>query len=111
MVGHVPVQVTTDEHDADPRAIRETLGPGVRHRTSRYRNHRLEHDHRGVKQRSYPLRGRGSFEGAARFCCAHDDLRDHWRSRQHLNEAVSLAEQRRVFQERWSALCALLQAA
>jgi len=33
--GDAPEQVTTDGHDAYPRAIRASLGPGVRHRTSR----------------------------------------------------------------------------
>jgi len=60
MVGHAPEKVTTDGHDAYPRAIRETLGPEVRHRTSRYMNNRMEQDHRGIKQRYYPMRGFGS---------------------------------------------------
>ena len=111
VVGHAPEKVTTDGHDAYPRAIRETLGPEVQHRTSRYMNNRMEQDHRGVKQRYYPMRGFGSFEAAARFCTAHDELRDHLRSRQHMNEAVSLADQRRLFQERWGEVCAVLQAA
>jgi putative transposase len=111
VVGHTPQKVTTDGHDAYPRAIREELGAEVRHRTSRYMNNRLEQDHRGVKQRYYPMRGFGSFGGAARFCTAHDELRDHFRYRQHLNETVSLAEQRRLFQERWCEVCVLLQAA
>ena len=72
---------------------------------------RMEQDHRGIKQRYYPMRGFGSFDAAARFCSAHDELRDHFRYRQHLNETVSLAEQRRLFQERWGEVCALLQAA
>jgi len=42
--------VTTDGHDAYPRAIRETLGSGVRQRTSRYKNNRIEQDHRAIKQ-------------------------------------------------------------
>ena len=41
----------------------------------------------------------GSFAGAARFCNAHDELRDHFRCRQHLNETVPLSEQRRLFRE------------
>jgi len=57
------------------------------------------------------MRGFGSFDAAARFCTAHDELRDHLRSRQHLNEPVSLADQRRLFQDRWGEVCALLQAA
>ena len=31
-----PDRVTTDGHDSYPRAIRTTLGEGVKHRTSRY---------------------------------------------------------------------------
>jgi len=57
------------------------------------------------------MRGFGSFNSAARFCTAHDELRDHLRPRTHVNEAVSLAEQRRLFRERWGEVCALLQAA
>ncbi len=111
VVGHAPEKVTTDGHDAYPRAIRETLGPEVQHRTSRSLNNRMEQDHRGITQRYYPMRGFGAVASAARFCTAHDELRDHFRSRQHLNETVSLADQRRLFQERWGAVCALLQAA
>jgi len=48
---------------------------------------------------------------AAHFCTAHDELRDHLRPCTHVTEAVSLAKQRRLFQERWNAVCALLQAA
>jgi len=111
VVGHAPETVTTDGHDAYPRAIRETLGPDVQHRTSRYMNNRMEQDHRGIKQRYYPMRGFGSFASAARFCSAHDELRDHLRYRQHMNETVSLAEQRRLFQERWGVVCAVRRAA
>ena len=37
-----PDRVTTDGHDSYPRAIRNELGRGVRHRTSRYLNNRME---------------------------------------------------------------------
>src|SRR5918911_1245604 len=36
--GMTPAQVTTDGHGSYPRAIRSTLGRGVRHRTSAYKN-------------------------------------------------------------------------
>ena len=111
VVGHAPEKVTTDGHDAYPRAIRETLGPEVQHRTSRYMNNRIEQDHRGIKQRYDPMRGFGSFEAAARFCSAHDELRDQLRYRQRLNETMSLADQRHLFQDRWDEVCAVLQAA
>src|SRR5919109_2244070 len=35
-IGHAPERVTTDGHDSYPRAIRETLGSDVLHRTNRY---------------------------------------------------------------------------
>src|SRR5579859_1919763 len=44
VVGQAPEKVTTDGHDAYPRAIREELGPEVRHRTSRYMNNGMEQD-------------------------------------------------------------------
>jgi putative transposase len=105
-----PAKVTTDGHDSYPRTIREILGVEVKHRTSQYMNNRLEQDHRGIKQRYYPMRGFGSFDAAARFCSAHDELRDHFRYRRQLNETVSLSEQRRLFLERWDALWTELRA-
>ncbi len=101
---------TTDGRDAYPRAIRETLGPVIQHCTSRYMNNQMEQDHCGIKQRYQPMSGFGSFE-AARFCTTHDDLRAHVRHRRRMNETVSLADQRRLFQDRWDAVCAVLQAA
>src|SRR5919202_3177731 len=110
VVGHAPDRVTTDGHDAYPRAIRRTLGRKGLHRRNRYLNHRREQDHRGVKQRYYPMRGFGSFEAAARFCTAHDELRDYFRPRRTQGEAVSLAEQRQRFRTRWAALIRLIAA-
>lgn len=50
VVGHKPLRVTTDGHDAYPHAIRRVLGRKVIHRTNKYLNNRLEQDHRGIKQ-------------------------------------------------------------
>jgi len=52
----------------------------------------------------------GSFSAASRFCTAHDELCDYFRYRQHLNETVSLADQRRLVVERWGEVCAVLEA-
>jgi len=90
----------------DARPVLRGLGGG---NTSRLLG--IEQDHRGIKQRYYPMRGFGSFEAASRFCTAHDELRDHFRSRQHLNETVSLADQRRLFQDRWGEVCTVMQVA
>jgi transposase-like protein len=103
-VGYRPERVTTDGHDAYPRAIRRALGRTIHHRRSRYLNNRLEQDHRGIKQRYYPMRGFGCFAAAARFCCAHDEFPDHLRYRRTMGEGVPLAEQRRMFCTRWTAL-------
>ena len=107
VVGHRPERVTTDGHDSYPRAIRETLGHEVIHRCNRYLNNRIEQDHRGIKQRYYPMRGFGSVESAARFCRAFDELRHYFRPRHTMGKTVSLAEQRRVFLERLASLQAL----
>ena len=68
-VGHAPERVTTDGHSSYPRAIRETLGGEVLHQCNHYLNNIVEQDHRGIKQRYYPMRGFGSFTSASRFCC------------------------------------------
>lgn len=111
VAGHAPERVTTDGHDAYPRAIREMLGDGVAHRTSQYKNNRFEQDHRGIKQRYYPMRGFGSFASAARFCAAFEEQHQHFRAPARSDERVSLAERRRRFQERWAAVMAELAAA
>ncbi len=110
-VGRMPERVTTDGHDADPRAIRETLGEAVTHRTSRYLNNRLEQDHRGVKQRYYPMRGFGNVTAAGRFCRAYEEQRQYFRARHRPYERVSLAAQRHRFQGRWAAVLTELAAA
>ena len=110
-VGHRPERVTTAGHDASPRVIRETLGETVTHRTSRYRNKRLEQDHRGVKQRYYPMRGFGDFAAAARCCSRFEAQRQYFRARRTPGERVALAEQRRLFGERWATLLGAVMAA
>lgn len=102
--------MTIDGHDSYPRAIRRVLGRKVKHRTNRYLNNRLEQDHRGIKQRYYPMRGFGNFNSACRFCGAFDEQRDYFRYRTKPKETVPLAEQRQMFQERFGALKYLLMA-
>jgi hypothetical protein len=67
-------------------------------------NNRLEQDHRGIKQRYYPMRGFGNFQSAARFCLGFDEQRDYFRCRTKPKQGVSLSEQRRLFRQRFSAL-------
>ncbi|MDP9375557.1 MAG: IS6 family transposase [Chloroflexota bacterium] len=109
--GRTPERVTTDGHDAYPRAIRETLGDAVAQRCSRYKNNRVEQDHRGVKQRYYPMRGFGNVTAAGRFCRAHEEQRHYFRARSRPHERVPLADQRDLFRTRWTAVLTELAAA
>ena len=111
VVGRGPTQVATDGHASYPRAIRETAGEGVEHRCSQYLNNRLEQDHRGIKGRYHPTRGFGNFVSAARFCTAHDELRDYFRHRIMLHEVVPPGVQREQYRTRSAALRAMLGAA
>jgi putative transposase len=108
VVGHAPERVTTDGHDSYPRAIRETLGSEVIHRTNTYLNNRLEQDHRGIKQRYYPMRGFGSVASAARFCRAFDEVRQFFRFRTTMKQKISLVQQRGMFRQRLDALKAMV---
>lgn len=107
-----PEKVTTDGHDSYPRAIRETLGEGVTHRCNPYLNNRMEQDHRGIKQRYYPMRGFGNFEAASRFCRAFDEQRQYFRLRPGMCQPLPpLSEQRREQCARFQALMSELMAA
>jgi len=79
----------------------------VLHRTNRSLNHRLEQDHRGIKQRYYPMCGFGSVASASRFCRAFDEVRQFFRVGTTMKQQVSLAQQREVFRQRLDALQAL----
>jgi transposase-like protein len=111
IAGRRPARVTTDHHPAYRRAIRWIVGRGAKHRTTQYVNNYTEQSHRAIKQRYYPMLGFGSFESASRFCTAFEELRHYlairWRGQPH----VPLAEQRRLFSERWRSLIVELQAA
>jgi transposase-like protein len=111
VVDEAPQQVTTDGHDSYPRAIREVLGPKVHHRSSAYLNRRIEQDHRGVKQRYYPMLGFGALHSAERFCRAFEEVRQYFRPRRKRKELVSLAQARRQFLFRALALEATFTAA
>jgi putative transposase len=97
MAKSAPKQVTTDGHDSYPRAIRETLGRKVKHRCSAYMNRRIERDHRGVKQRYYPMLGFGALPSAQRFCRAFEEVRQYFRPHRKQNEVISLSNARRQF--------------
>ena len=108
VVGHEPERITTDGHDSYPRAIRETLGSEVLHRTNRSLNNRLEQDHRGIKQRYYPMRGFGSVASASLFCRAFEEVRQFFRVRTTMQQQVSLVQQRNLFRQRFQSLTTMM---
>ena len=111
VIDRVPRQVTSDGHDSYPRAIGEVLGHNVEHRCSAYLNRRIEQDHRGVKQRYYPMLGFGAFHSAQRFCRAFEEMRQYFRPRRTRKQFVSLARQRRQFVTKVQALESMFRAA
>jgi transposase-like protein len=111
VTGVTPDRVTTDGHDSYPRAIRTELGKGVRHRTSRYLNNRLEQDHRGIKGRYRSMRGFKCPRSAARFCRAYDELRNFLRPRSRHHQHVPADRQRLQFLRRAMTVLAILEAA
>jgi transposase-like protein len=111
VTGVTPDQVTTDGHSSYPRAIRSTLGRRVVHRTSAYKNNRLEQDHRGVKGRIRCMRGFKSFASAKRFCRSYDELRNLLRLRTRHNHPVPANRRRLLHLRRATAVLAILEAA
>ena len=92
-----PQQVTTDGHGSYPRAIREVLGQEVKHRNNAYLNRRIEQDHRGIKQRYYPMLGFSVFSSARRFCRTFEEMRQYFRPRRKRKQFVSLSRGRKQF--------------
>ena len=57
------------------------------------------------------MRGFGAFTSAARFCAAHDEVRDYFRHRTKMHEGIPLGVQRERFRARLGELRALFGAA
>jgi putative transposase len=111
VTGVVPVRITTDGHDAYPRAIRAVFGDQVTHRTNRYLNNDLEQDHRGIKQRYRSTGGLRTVRTAAQFCVVFDELRAFLRPQSGPNQRLSLAKRRALHQEQFIRLMGILAAA
>lgn len=99
-----PNRVVTDGLASYPRAITEALGSAVVHEPGSCLDNPVEQDHRGIKQRYYPMLGFGAFESAKRFCAAFEEVRQYFRPRSRMTEFVSLSTRRSVFVERVQAL-------
>ena len=111
VTGVIPDRVTTDGHDAYPRAIRSELGSCVWHRTNSYLNNRLEQDHRGIKGRCRPMLGFKSVPSARRYCRGYDELRNFLRSRSRMCQHVPAATRRFHYMRRTAIALGMLEAA
>jgi putative transposase len=67
---------------------RRAVLPGVRHRTSRYLNHRAENSHRPTRRRERQMQRFKSPEQAQQFLSAHSMIYGHFRPRRHLQTAA-----------------------
>jgi putative transposase len=110
VTGVTPDRITTDGHDAYPRAIRNVFGDGVIHRTNRYLNNHLEQEHRGIKQRYRPTGGLKTFATAACFCRLFDELRAFLRPQSYHNQALTLAQRRGIHRDRFAHLMEIMVA-
>src|SRR5262245_1243560 len=111
VTGSTPDRITTDGHEASPRAIHVGFGEGVTPRTNRsLKNHR-EQDHRGIKPRYRPTGGLKTCATAGRFCRLLDELRAFLRPQSHRNQPLPLAQRRRSHQDRFSQFMGMMAAA
>ena len=108
--GRKPLRMTTDKHPAYTKAIRWIVGRKVLHRHNQYLNNRIEQNHRGIKQRYYPMLGFKQFESASRFCNAFDELRNYLRVPTTSNQWISASNRIQIFSEKWSTLMTELSA-
>lgn len=104
VTGIIPETITTDKHAGYPPALKEVFGDVVEHRTSKYKNNHLEQDHRGVKGRTRPMRGFKLSASAARFCRAHDEVRNFLRPATRRKQHVPKARRRAIHVQRVAAL-------
>jgi putative transposase len=111
VTGVMADRITTDGHDAYPRAIRQVFGNRVVHRTNRYLNNHLEQDHRGIKQRYRPMGGFKHGNTAAYFCRAFEEIRAFLRPQSQYNQPLSLAQRRDIHRDLFGQLMAVIAAA
>ena len=94
LAGQAPERVVSDGPTPYPRAIAEVLAETVVHECRSNLANPIEQDHRGLKQRSYPMLGFGDLKATQRFCRAFEELRQFLRPRQRMGQFVSLAQRR-----------------
>jgi transposase-like protein len=91
--------------------MRPEFGPAVTDHTTRYANNSLEQSHRAVQVRIRPMRGFQRFDSAARFCHAHDEVRNFLRFQAVGQRPAPITWQRRIRHHQFPLLRAMMQAA
>ncbi len=72
--------------------------------------YQIEQDHRGIKQRYYPVRGFVIFVSAVRFCSVFEEIRRYFRIHPAINKTLPLTQQGQVFLQGWMNLISIWQA-
>ncbi|MCW2242422.1 transposase [Azospirillum canadense] len=111
VTGIIPETITSDKHAGYPPALDAVFGADVERRTSKYKNNHLGQDHRGVKGRTRPMRGFKSAVSAARFCRAHDEVRNALRPVAWRKQHVLAARRWAIHVQRVAALHDMLAVA
>jgi putative transposase len=91
VISVTPEHITTDGHDAYPRARRNVFGDQVIHRTNRYLHNHLEQAQRGMKQRYRAMGGFKADATAVRFCGLFDEVRSFLRPPSGRHQPLALA--------------------
>ena len=77
--GVYPEKITTDKEAALYSAIENTFGDYTDHRDSKFKNNKIEQDHRGPKSRIHVMKGFKNIFHAQVFCTAFEEIRQHFR--------------------------------
>lgn len=111
VTGVTPDRITTDGHEAYPRAIRNVFGDHVIPRMNRDLHNHVEQYHRNITQRYRPMCGFKHGQSAAGFCRLCDEIRALLRPRSRRNQPLTLEQRRRIHRERCTDLMGMIAAA
>ena len=90
--GVIPDQITTDKESALYPAIENVFGEQTTHRDSKYKNNKIEQNHRGIKSRYKVMKGFKNIFSAVVFCTAFEEIQQLFR-----RGNKTRAERRRLF--------------
>lgn len=73
--GVSPSQITTDKEPALRKAVKNIFSRKTKHRDSKYKNNKIEQDHRGIKSRYKVMKGFKNPFCALVFCTVFEEIR------------------------------------